>query len=131
ELQKHPEKYYFEYDVSMKWFSTQPHILQVLALFLSVLNHKSYKAEWLAIIIYISILLKAHSKPEDSKKLLIRFKTAAFYQTKNYTWIWSFLPDITEDITLSPDSIIKIFSDKLEQLKNENEGAIANKKLGI
>ena len=131
ELRKYAEKHYFEYDISMKWFSTQPHILQVLALFLSVLNHKSYKAEWLAIIIYISILLKTHSKPEDSKKLLIRFKTAAFYQTKNYTWIWSFLPDITDDITLSPDSIIKIFSDKLEQLKDENEGAIANKKLGI
>ena len=99
ELRKYAEKHYFEYDISMKWFSTQPHILQVLALFLSVLNHKSYKAEWLAITIYISILLKAHSKPDDSRKLLIRFKTAAFYQTKNYMWIWSFLPDITDDIT--------------------------------
>lgn len=131
ELRKYAEKHDFEYDISRKWFSTQPYILQVLALFLSVVNHKTYKAEWLAIAIYTSILLKAHGKPEDSRKLLIRFKTATFYQTKNYVWIWSFLPDITDDITLSQDSIINIFSDKVEELKDENECAIANIKLGI
>lgn len=82
ELRKYAENHYFEYDVSMKWFSTQPHILQVLALFLSVLNHKSYKAEWLAITIYISILLKAHSKPEDSKNYLLGSKLPPFIRLK-------------------------------------------------
>ena len=33
ELRKYAENHYFEYDISRKWFSTQPHILQVLALF--------------------------------------------------------------------------------------------------
>ena len=131
ELQKYAENHHFEYEISRKWFATQPLILQVLALLLSVQSSNGYKAEWVAIAVYISVLLQCHGLENDSKKLLTRFKTAVFYQTKNYKWVWEFLPDITDDITLTPQFLMNTCSAKLEDLKHENGQALGRQELGV
>merc|ERR1711974_31157 len=131
ELQKHAENHHFEYEISRKWFATQPLILQVLALLLSVQSSNGYKAEWVAIAVYISVLLQCHGLENDSKKLLTRFKTAVFYQTKNYKWVWEFLPDITEDITLTPKFLMNTCSAMLQALKHENRQALDRQELGV
>lgn len=131
ELQKYAENHHFEYEISRKWFATQPLVVQVLALFLSVQRSHGYKAEWVAIAVYISVLLQCHGLENDSKKLLTRFKTAVFYQTKNYKWIWESLPDITDDTALTPNFLMNTCSVKLEDLKRENRQALDRQKLGV
>lgn len=110
----------FKYEISRKWFKGKSFEYQLIAILIDAAKNDMHKAFWLAITFYHSLLLKAHGKDKESERLIKRFKTAYFYQTQNYQWIWKELPILTNTEGVTSSFILGTFSLMLDKL-NKNK----------
>ena len=121
----------FHYQISRKWFKGKSLEHQLIAILMDAAKNDMHKAFWVAIAFYHSLLLKAHGKDKESERLIKRFKTAYFYQTQNYQWLWKELPILTKVERVTYIFILDIFSVTLDKLNKNKIEVEADKIRGI
>ena len=121
----------FKYEISRKWFKGKSFEHQLIAILIDAAKNDRHKAFWVAITFYHSLLLKAHGKDKESERLIKRFKTAYFYQTQNYQWIWKELPILTKTEGVTSSFILDTFSLMLDKLNRNKTQVEADRVRGI
>lgn len=123
----------FDYEISRKWFKGKSLEHQLIAMLIDAVKSPTHtnRALWLAVILYLSLILQAHGKKKESQRLSRRFKTAYFYKTPNYQWIWNELPNINQTEEVSPSFILNTVALMLNRLNENKAEAEANRVRGI
>lgn len=109
-------------DTSKSGLAGKPLIVQLLMLMQNMCKHGGYhvnkKVLWLGIAMHTGVLLH-HNKKTLANNILMQFKLAIFFTTKNRTWIWRELPDYSSTVNsndrLSVKSILVVFIDIMER----------------
>lgn len=119
----------FHYQISRKWFKGKSLEYQLIAMLIDAVKSRTNtnRALWLAVIFYHSLILKAHDKEKESERLIKRFKTAYFYKTRNYQWIWNELPNLDKTEEVIPSFILNTFVLMLDKLNENKAEAEANR----
>ena len=133
DLSRLAEINFFDYQISRKWFKDKPLEHQLIAMLIDAIKSHAdlNKALWLAVIFYHSLILKVHGKQRESERLIKRFKTAYFYKTRNYQWIWNELPNLDKTEEVIPSFILNTFVLMLDKLNENKAEAEANRVRGI
>lgn len=123
----------FHYQISRKWFKGKSLEYQLIAMLIDAVKSSTHtnRALWLAVIFYQSLILKVHERIKESQRLIRRFKTAYFYTTRNYQWIWSELPYLDKNEEVTPSFIINKFALILDKLNESKAEAEINRVRGI
>lgn len=123
----------FDYEISRKWFKGKSLEHQLIAMLVDAVKSRTSgsKALWLAVIFYHSLVLKVHDKEKESERLIKRFKTAYFYKTRNYQWIWDELPDLTKAEGVTASFILNTVVLILNRLNENKAEAQSNRVRGI
>lgn len=119
----------FDYEISRNWFKNKKIEYQYIGIIVDATKTDKHKASWVAVAFYYSFVLKAHGKNNHSKSLLNRYKTAYFFTTENYQWIWKELPSLVWIQNFTAEYILSLFSsmlDKLNVMKAEVENRRVN-----
>lgn len=103
-------------DTSKSGLAGKPLIVQLLMLMQNMCkhggDHVNKKVLWLGIAMHTGVLLH-HNKKTSANNILMQFKLAIFFTTKNRTWIWRQLPDYSSTVNsndrLSVKSILVVF----------------------
>ena len=123
----------FDYEISRKWFKGKSLEHQLIAMLIDAAKSSTHTniALWLAVIFYHSLILQAHGKTKESQRLSRRFKTAYFYKTPNYQWIWNELPNLNQTEEVTPSFILNTVALMLNRLNENKAEAEANRARGI
>ena len=123
----------FHYQISRKWFKGKSLEYQLIAMLIDAVKSRTNtnRALWLAVIFYHNLILKAHDKEKESERLIKRFKTAYFYKTRNYQWIWNELPNLDKTEEVTHALILNTFALMLDKLNENKAEAEVNKVRGI
>lgn len=133
DLSRLAEINFFDYQISRKWFKDKPLEHQLIAMLIDAMKSHAdlNKALWLAVIFYHSLILKVHGKQRESERLIKRFKTAYFYKTRNYQWIWNELPNLDKTEEVTPLFILNAFELILNKINENKAEAEVNRNRGI
>ena len=110
-------------DTSKSGLAGKPLIIQLLILMQNMCKHGgehvNKRVLWLAIAIHTGVMLYYYDKITQANQMLMQFKLAIFFTTKNRRWIWRELPDYSyrpnSNNRLNVKKILSVLVDIIER----------------